>query len=242
MSPAAPILAFLLPAFALGSNGTAALTWEACDGPVAKSTTAPEISSLLVSVSGATQPIMAYQFRVIFGDAHSLVPDAWRFDFPVGCQAQNFVELHTEPWGAIAGACPAWPDTSAPIFIADLNFTPIDEPYATTTMRFWIAKTWTSQELTPAPDPAARYFLGAARFNHRYSVGGPTVEGTCGGYDTPMCFKLIRATWLDASLNEYSFSGGGQTITFNDPTNGGSCAGTPVQPTTWGQIRSQYRH
>ena len=91
--------------------------------------------------------------------------------------------------------------------------------------------------------PARRYFLAEFRFDHTFSVTGPTTPGvTCGGYETPMCFTF------GSQPNSYVRASDGVEVPFllaHDGVtvySGGGCLPpASAEGRTWGQVKSQYR-
>jgi len=159
-----------------------------------------------------------------------------------GCQGTARTEFRNEAWPEIAGACPDFslPDTVTFAVINNVAFSPPIEPEPTTLMRAFVAKVYfspTNFNVTTEPANAAtRYFLGAIRFDHQQSVvGAATLPTQCGGYDTPMSFRLYNATWVDENgfENDFDRPAGSVMLSFNVPT--------AIQATTWGQVRNQYR-
>jgi len=99
---------------------------------------------------------------------------------------------------------------------------------------------------TPAltPNPATRYFLAEWNFDQTFGAVGPSDPGaTCGGLEVPVCFAVSWATWLDMQGNEIPWTVGQSYVTSNDAANSSHCPGSvPVQPKTWGSLKSQYRN
>jgi len=98
-------------------------------------------------------------------------------------------------------------------------------------------------------DPNVRCFLGRVEFDHTYSVVGPGVPAeTCGGFETDMRLSFLSecndprfcsgtdVRWLDLDGIEHEWEIENPTLTFC-----GSCGPTPALPTSWGQIKGQYR-
>jgi len=209
--------------------GTVELSWDGCTGPVDKSTTTPDFYSIFVTVIGHDQPHRAYDVRVLYGNASQEVPDAWRFDID-GCETSAGITQDVT-----SKLCPAFdqdPDSAA-FTIRYVRFSPVTDAYPTTLMQVLLAHVYPS---VTTVDPSTRYFLERIRFDLTYAVAGAGSATTCGGFEQLMYFKLTYATWLDTNGTEIPFnrSNPPPTLTFN--------GSTPVQPTTWGSIKSQYRN
>ena len=225
------------------ANGTVEMAWNGCVGVQDITTTAAGQYSLYLSELGNDVPNNAYQVRVIYGDQTQNVPDAWRFD-AAGCQGSSFITLdHLAP-ATVVKTCPSFQGALQSLQIKDCSFTPPVDPYATTTMRIVLANSYPAGV---TPNPAQRYFLARFLFDHSFSVAGPTNPGVnCGGFDSPICFKLTTATYLDMSPQpqEISFDrnvapGAPLFVTFN---GGAACSAVPARPATWGAIKGQYRN
>jgi hypothetical protein len=217
------------------TNGTVDLSWDQCSPVIVdKTSTGPGPFTMIASESGLDQALTGYEIRVIYGDANQFVPEAWQFN-AAGCQGSGFVTLNQLPPAALSKVCPPLQGAAASLQIKDVAFTPPSDPYATTTMRIVLANAFPSGN-TPT---GGRYFLMSAVFDHTFSVAGPGTPGsTCGGYETPICFKLSVSTWADINLVLNSFDRGNSVLTFN---GGAACAGVPARASTWGSIKGQYR-
>ena len=221
--------------------GTVSFTWDACDGPLKKSTSAPGIYTAIVSVLGTEILHKGYDLKFVYGDGSQTVPDAWRFD-AAGCQGSTFISIDYLASKTIAKTCPSFmQDSPYPLSIKRAEFVPPFEPYASTLM--WVELATSYPEGVQAVDPATRYFLGGLKFDHTYSVvGAGDPPNTCGGLETPMCFSLYEARVVDDTGLEYQFARDPYfpTLTFNDDS-AVSCGAVPARATTWGQVKAQYR-
>jgi hypothetical protein len=225
------------------ADGQVDLGWNAC-GPITSGLPSiapgtPEVS-LWVSVLGLDQRIRGYSFQILYGiPTERRVPDAWRFD-ALGCQtaAQVHIDhLVTKTCPPLIGPKP-WSlqiervepnGTWMPWFESDLMLITLSNAYEN------------AGEDSPAGiDPGTRYFLGRVRFDHTYSVNGPTTPGVdCGGLDEPLCFTLVTGQYVnfEGSTIPFGFSGV-RSLTVGPPSG---CPDTPTRNSTWGQIKSQYR-
>ena len=95
-----------------------------------------------------------------------------------------------------------------------------------------------------APNPLTRYYLAGFNFDHTFSVVGPSDPGnTCGGLEAPVCAAISEAKWLNIPGLEVPWAVGQSYVTANDAANDSRCPGSvPVQPKTWGSLKSQYRN
>jgi hypothetical protein len=227
------------------ADGVIDLSWNAC-APVVQdiTTTTPGQYSLYASVLGIDVAHQAYEVTLLYSNASSTVPDAWRFD-PAGCQGSSFVTIdHLAP-SVVAKTCPSFQGALQSVQVKDVAFVPPSDTgsgYLTTNMRISLYNAYPAG--IPTTNPLTRYFLMRVLFDHTFSVVGPTTPGVnCGGFEESICFKLARANYLDLNGAEHPFgravaSGAPLFVTFNGPAG---CAGVPAQPKTWGQIKNQYR-
>jgi len=200
--------------------------------------------SLYVSVLGIDQPHQAYETTFIYGDGTSNVPDAWRFD-PPGCQGSSFITINHLAPAEVAKSCPSFQGGLASVQVKDVAFVPPSDGYAGTNLRVSLFNAYPPGVMTVDRD--TRYFLMRVLFYHNDSVAGATTPGVdCGGWETPMCFRIIRAIYLDLNGTELPFGrnvapGAPLIVTFNGLNPPGNCGGVPAHPTTWGAIKHQYR-
>ena len=225
------------------ANGTINMTWDTGVGAIDK-TGAPGGAGItyeiFMSVLGIDQLHKAYDVRMIYGDASQNVPDAWRFD-AVGCEGSSLVTLDHLPPAAVSKACPAFMQTSAPsLQIKDVSLSPNTDPYATTLMRCVLANSYPNGVATI--NPATRYFLAGFKFDFTFGVTGPSDPGnTCGGMETPVCFKMSNSRWLDLNGIESAFDRASAAISVSWQ-GAGACAAVPARPATWGQLKNQYHN
>jgi hypothetical protein len=231
------------------ADGVIQLSWNQCDPIIADLPVPPATPpapagqySLYASVLGIDQPHQAYEVTVIYANAASTVPDAWRFD-PPGCQTSSFVTIdHLAP-AAVSKTCPSFQGPLASVQVKDVGFVPLSDTgsgYLQTNMRISLYNAYPPG--INVVNPLQRYFLMRVLFDHSASVVGAGTPGvTCGGFEDAMCFKLARGNYLDLAGFEHPFGRASAitSVTFNGPTG---CVGVPAQPKTWGQIKDQYRN
>jgi hypothetical protein len=216
--------------------GTVDLSWDQCSPAVVdKSTSAPGVYSAYVSVLGNDMPSTGYEIKILYSDESRTVPDAWQFN-PGGCQDPARVQLLHEPPAELAKSCPPYHQGASTSEIEALEYTPPTDPSGwQTTMRIVLAVVYFSG-VTASRD--LRYFLGGVRFDHSASVAGEGQPGaSCGGFETPMCFKLTEAIFVSDGKT-IEFERGSPYLTFNGLM---TCAAVPARASTWGAIKAQYR-
>jgi hypothetical protein len=228
--------------------GTVYMGWNACNTTPTTDLSIPDGTSsninLTVFVTGHDVATTAYQIWILYGDASKTVPDAWRFD-AAGCQGSSFVTVNHLAPAAVAKACPSFQDAGGAnqsLQIKDISFSPPTLPFATSLMRIVVANSYPAGNV---PVAATKYFLMDAEFNELYGVTGASDPGlTCGGLETPMCFNLNNATYLDTDGNElpWTFHGSATGDWATAQAYGAGCQGTPAQTRTWGSIKNQYRN
>lgn len=243
-------LLFTISSLTVATTGQAAdgivdITWGTTCTPIVidiTPTAAP--LSLIASEIGNDQNHTGYQVRFLIAAADRTVPDAWRFD-AAGCQGVAFIQLNHLPPATAAKTCPAFQQGASSVQIKDYSFSPVT--YPSTEIRAVIANTYPAGVTA---NPATRYFLAQALFDHTFSVTGAGTPGeTCGGLEVPMCVALLTGlreggegttSYLRMADNvEVPFLPGNTFLT----TNGSAgCPATPVENKTWGQVKSQYRN
>jgi hypothetical protein len=244
-----PVLLVTLALLSLGAipsraaNGVVAMNWDGCTGPVTKSASAPGVFSIYVSVLGIDIPHKAYDIKVYYGDEFRQVPDAWRFD-EAGCQGAGTSALLIDPRPPFTDSetCPAFMGNAESVIqIKQIGYPPPSDPFPSTLIRMVLVNAYPNG--VSSVDPLTRYHLGRFMFDHYWSVEGTGTPGlTCGGLETPICFKLLNAVFLDMNGNEIPFDRTGPTtITMNDAQSTSCAAFVPARPTTWGRLKRQYR-
>ena len=214
------------------------LTWDTCVGPIDKTAVDPGVYTLNASLTGLDVPTKAYQVWISYGDAALQVPDAWRFD-AFGCQTEANISINNLPSPAISKVCPALQGTVPSLQIKTTDLWPPVFNVPTTLMRSLLANAY--PEGNPVVDPSTHWFLAGFRFDHTYSIVGPTVDPNsyCGGFETSICFRVQIASYLTLDDVDHPIDGIGAVVaTFN---GGAGCGPVPARPSTWGDIKAQYR-
>jgi len=213
--------------------GTVNITWDNCSGPVDKTTTAPGVYAIFLTVIGHDQPQRAYDVRVVYGNASQTVPDAWRFDAD-GCQASVGIRQDIT-----SRACPPFSQNAAgALQIRKVQFSFPTDPYAQTLMLVLLANSYANVN---SVNSSTRYLLERIEFDLGSAVAGAgSPPATCGGFGEAICFQVSNASFLDLDGNELPFNRSGATLvaSFNGTS---ACPGSAFQPKTWGSIKNQYR-
>ena len=214
--------------------------WLNCDPVLSDvTTTFPGIYPLYVSVTGIAELHKGYRVEVIYGDPFDQVPDAWRFD-EAGCYTPAFLSIKPAPPPELAGSCPPFSQGALGLDTEDVNFVPPGGPWSQSLMRLVLARSYPAG--VPSVNPATRYHLVGFHFDHSFSVVGPSVQGlSCGNFERPMCFRLVRSAYVTMEGLEVPFANSNvvHVVTFNGV---GACPATIALPKTWGSIRAQYRN
>jgi hypothetical protein len=231
------------PAGAGQNSGTVSLAWDSCDGPVDKTADTPGVYTAFASVVGTDLVHVLYAVTLIYGDGDQSVPDAWRFD-TLGCQGASSLKLDFLPSKTIGQSCPAFIQNIAdPLVITEVRFNPpAYYQYPSTCMRVEVEVAYPG---SVQADPLTRYFLAGFNFDHSHSaIGGGDPPNSCGGLETPMCFKLAALNTLVVNsayqVQSFAHDPNQSVLTFN-PGSAGACAAVPARAVTWGQIKAQYR-
>jgi len=211
--------------------GTVRLNWNPCTtGPVVTSVDPGGTVMFWATVYGHHEAHKAYEIRVTLqAPTGTPFPDAWRFD-AAGCQDSILMFLNPT---AATPFCPRFvpPGASA--------VTHYDYDGVTDGANITVAVQYPT---VPAADPAVRFALFSARFEHLFSTVEPTVPGvSCGGLSTPICIAVTKAEWVGADGSVLPFNIQPNAITINDPQGLVCAAATPVRAETWGTIRQMYR-
>jgi len=220
--------------------GTLTLSWDNCSPVVVdKSTTTPGVYKIFVSEQGNDRLHRAYGVQLIYGNAGGTVPDAWRFD-SLGCAGAARITLDVDAPGPVAASCPSFSQDGDTATLKSIDFSSVFDPYPTGTLRVLMAAIYPAVKA----EPGTRYFLGSVTFDLSAAVPGPgDGSSACGGFEQAICFKLSSGNFID--VNNYDVelpfdrASTPLLVTFNGP---GGCSGVPARPTTWGAIKSQYRH
>lgn len=224
--------------FTGGSNahaaGTVRLNWNPCTtGPVVTSGSPGDAIMFWATVYGHVESHQGYEIRVrLQAPTGTPFPDAWRFD-DAGCQDPAFGFLNLNPQGATP-FCPRFSQNTNAVTIHHYSYDGLTDGATVA-----IASVYPT---VAAADPAVRYAVFSARFDHLVSTIEPTVPGTsCGGFATPICIAVTKAEWTRSDGAVLPFTIQPNAITFNDPQGHVCEAATPARAATWGAIRGQYR-
>ena len=220
---------------ASAAPGTISMSWGTCS-PIVSDVANPPTGplGLIFSVVGNDETHSAYQVRFLIASSTGEIPDAWRFD-AAGCGAGLLTVKHA-PSPALAPSCPRFTGSGS-WAIATEHFGALPEDPS-------ILRGILMLQYDPVTaDPGLRYFLAEFRFDHTYSVTGPTTPGvSCGGYETPLCFMFgsePNSYLREVDGVEVHFPHGNEVVTVH---SGGECLPpVPATHSTWGQIKSQYR-
>jgi hypothetical protein len=226
--------------------GEVSLSWNTCSPIVQDIAATNGTARLFVSVLGNDDTHSAYAVDVIIGSADRSVPDAWRFD-EAGCQPTALFSIPDRPDAATALVCPAFQGEAASTeVIKHFGMIPAGTDYSTASARCVFLNSYPDGATSL---PGQRYFLAEFRFDHVQSVVGEGVPGvTCGGLETPLCFKLLTGPdnlltttkyfSLSQQREDYFESSANAWVTVNGMAG---CPAVPARPSTWGQIKSVYR-
>lgn len=202
------------------------LSWDGCDPIVVnKNFGGPGFVRLVMSASNVSAPNAGHQSIVSIGPN---VQDAWRFDSGA-CQFEAF----TVSTAAVNRAtCPAMQGAGA---LAIPSFT-FDAGSGKASLN--VANTYNLFN----PDPALRYTLYKADFDHNFSDLGVPSPGNCGFAGDALCFHLVFTSLLLADGSTIPFVPEQEFVTWEDVSNDGGCPGaTQNEPSTWGAIKGLYR-
>ncbi len=228
------------------AQGAVSINWDTCVGPTGAASKAVAPLSIVgqyISVLGQSQAHKAYDVRILLGQPGGL-KDAWRFD-AVGCQGSAFLSIDHLPPAAVAKACPAFMQTSAPALqIKDFSYDALTGKARGVLANSYPNGVGPGTSTGGTVNPLTRYFLARFNYDQTYGVNGPTTPGVdCGGLEAPLCSHIIQATWLTLDGQELRWNIASEFVLANDPTNSSGCPGaTPAQPKTWGSLKNQYRN
>jgi hypothetical protein len=234
------ILASLLFLAAAASTASAVpavrMSWDNCTPLVINRDIVPgTVVGLVGSVAGQDMGHQGYEVWLLLGGGGPIA-DAWRFDSD-GCQTPAGITLEHIAPSAIGKTCPSFQGLLASVQVKTYDYDP-----STGKARCVVANAYPAG--IPNPNPATRYFLMRALFDHTFSVDGPGSPGeTCGGLERGVCVHVTRANWLDLTGVTLPFALENEFVTSRDPANDTRCPGaTPVESKTWGQIKDTYRN
>jgi hypothetical protein len=233
------LLALLIFAAPSDAAPTVSVHWGTCPFPA----NAPEnrnahtgpIETLSITVKGLSGTVRGAEIDLLFSDPYSPLPDAWRYDVD-GCESGRLT------YNAIPNSDPCpFLDNTNPLEVSQFG-------YDTTTMkaRLVYARIYD----TFIADPNQTYTLARFDFDH-------SAPDTCSCIERPICIHITKASYIDESINEYSFWLEREFVLWNDPANSTHCPdnggelatrgdGTCSQPTavsrrSWGSIKASYR-
>jgi len=215
--------------------GTVRLNWNPCTtGPVVTSVGPGDAVMMWATVYGHEESHRGYEIRVTLqSPTGSSFPDAWRFD-DAGCQDPSFGLLFLSPL-ASTPFCPRFMQSaSTPVTIQNYTYDGLTDG-----ANIVVAAQYPT---VASSNPAVRYAVFSARFEHAFSTVGPTVPGeSCGGLSTPICIAVTKAEWIRSDGFVLPFTIQPNAITINDPQGLVCAAATPARAATWGTIRQMYR-
>jgi len=218
------------------ADGMVRLDWNGCTtSPVDKSIAPGSVSSLFVTVTGHSATHHGYRIIVnVTPSSGPDFPDAWRFE-DGGCLGPDYLTIdHLLVTGG--ATCPNFQGPASSLQAKSYVYDSF-----TGRGRIQLANVYPNSVLVA--DPAKRYFLMRAIFDHSLADTGPTVAGvSCGGLEKPMCLTFESAGYYDADDAEVPWAIDRGAVTANDPTANAACAGaTSVRSRTWGALKSLYR-
>ena len=207
------------------------LSWGSCDSDqLEASFTGPGVYRQVISAVGFDAPVHGYSVRLrltasnVYDWPTLVLPDAWRFDRPSGCQSEQLTVR------TLDAACPSLGGDEVS-FAVSYSFDGFD-------LEIWLLAGFPVLQ----PDPDTRYTLFALDFDHARSAPGPQDPAeACGGADERVCFVLRDARWNDPTMQSHP-------ILF-EPFFGASwedgsdaCFGDlAVQPSHWTAAKKLYR-
>jgi hypothetical protein len=207
------------------------LSWDQCgSGLTNRPFSGPGVYRQVISGFDFAGMVRGYSVRLHVTssnvyDAPSLVlPDAWRFDRPAGCQAEQL------DVGSSAAACPALTEGQMS-FAVSYDFDGFDLDITLLAA------------FDPVPAaPGAQYTLFALDYDHGRSAVGPRDPAeACGEAERRVCFVIRDASWTDANLVAHPmrfepFMG----ISWQDD-DFGCFYDLAVQPVPWTAAKQLYR-
>lgn len=210
---------------------SATLSWDDCDSQSKdRSFAGPGAYRQVVSAAGFEGVLRGYRIRLhltasnVYDWPSLVLPDAWRFDRPDGCQAER-LGIDTA-----SDLCPGFAP-GATSFAVSYDFDGFD-----------LDITLLAAFAPVQPDPSLQYTLFALDWDHARSAPGPHDPAeACGNADQRICFVLRDAQWSDADLQSHPiafepFWG----LSWQDSE--GSCFwDLAVQPSHWTGVKTLYR-
>lgn len=221
---------------AAAQTPTVRYSWDNCDPVVVnKQFGAPaDVYKQVISGTGFDGLYRGQQMEIVMGPGAAVpFPDAWRFD-GAGCQNGQLTTANVSN-AALSKACPALAGTN-PLVIFQFTFaSPTDPP---NTAHLTVAGTFDTFDGVGT----TQYTLWQITWNHAFSATGPQDPlVACGHAETPMCFFIQKAYYLDETDLRFEVQNFDQRfVTWQDPSNTMNCPSVPTKPVTWGHIKAQY--
>lgn len=215
----------------VAGTGTVRLSWDNCDPVVLNKDWTGNIQyKLVMSITGSDLQNDGHRTKVRVGPN---LEDAWRFD-SAGCNTGQLTVSHN----ALNKACLAFQGGS-PLGLNDYLYD-AGEGWATLDI------TNTYDPFTP--DPALRYTLWQATFDHAFSDTGMQDPAlACGFADNPVCFVIVTVPdteWelLVTGQAKQPFEGfDNGWVSWQDAGNSLPCPGVQAKEATWGRVKGLYR-
>jgi hypothetical protein len=216
------------------ADGALRLSWlpagaTTCDYVQNTDFTGPgQMPELVVSLSGETRATRGHRVQVSIGPN---VQDAWRFDaLTLGCNKDQAIAYSNA--GVNKTNCPA-AQGGVPI--------PINQYlYDQATGKALLD--WSLAHDPVTYNPAVRYTLARAKFDHTYSNVGPTDPSYCGGAEGSLCFHIVLAEHVNDLFQKSTYGLDEFWVTWQDVGNTLGCPGpTQAEQTTWGRVKGLYR-
>ena len=201
------------------------LSWDNCDPYVQNQQYVGPINyNLVMSAINVSDPNNGHRTKVSIGP----IAEAWRFD-GLGCQTGQYGVSH----GAVAKACPAMQGQN-PLGLDNYGY-----DQGTNKVLFDVANAYDRFDV----DPAQRYTLYKATFNHAFSTGGDGDPALfCRFADDPACFHIVGTELLLLDGTSIPMVLENDFVTWQDPNNDGGCPGaTQTRDASWGRVKGLYR-
>lgn len=172
------------------ADPSAVLSWDSCGSQqVDKPFSGPGVYRQVISGTGFAGIVRGYVVRLhitasnVYDWPSLVLPDAWRFDRPLGCQAERLeISLSSVP-------CPGFA-ASQPSFAVSYDYNGFD-----------LDITLLAAFDPVQSDPSTGYTLFALDYDHARSAPGPRDPAeACGEAERRVCFVIRDARWTDANL------------------------------------------
>jgi hypothetical protein len=208
------------------------VNWDSCHSMQAnKPFAGPAVYGQVISGFGFGAAVRGYMIRLhitasnVYDSPSHVLPDAWRFDRPSGCQAERLTV------SVPSASCPAM--TTGPIsFAVSYDYNGFD-----------LDITLHAAFDPVQPDPNTRYALFALDYDHSRSASGPRDPAeACGGAERPVCFVIRDARWTDVNLQSHPiYSEPFLGVTWQDEYLLWCFGDLAVQRSPWTAIKTLYR-